>query len=157
MIINQECTSIKKFDVKCISGSKFGGGCKRKIDFLDDAKSILMEANKIRHIRPTIINPFSSRSHAVFTIHATVTTSNASFNSAFNIVDLAGAEGVRMTGHQGLAMAEGVHINQGLLCVSKVLQALSSGSKVIPYRDSVLSTVLQGLILIGRNSVFRIF
>lgn len=133
----------------CFQGSKFGGGAKKRIQVLDEAKAFLIEANKNRHIRPTIINPFSSRSHAVFTIHVDITTANANYVSAFNIVDLAGSEGVRETGHQGIARAEGVHINQGLLCVSKVLQALSSGNKVIPYRDSVLSTVLQGEFIIN--------
>lgn len=90
------------------------------------------------------MNPFSSRSHAIFTIHVTLSKVDVGRTcSAFNLVDLAGSEGVKRTGHQGAAMTEGVHINQGLLCVSKVLQALSTGNKVIPYRDSVLSTVLQ--------------
>lgn len=97
-----------------------------------------------RHVRPTKMNTNSSRSHAIFTIHLSVRRANSNTASAMHLVDLAGSEGVRRTGHQGVALAEGVHINQGLLSIGKVLQALSSGKKVIPYRDSVLSTVLQG-------------
>lgn len=62
-------------------------------------------------------------------------------------MDLAGSEGVRRTGHQGVAFTEGVHINQGLLSIGKVLQALAYKRKVVPYRDSVLSSVLQGNFL----------
>lgn len=89
------------------------------------------------------MNPNSSRSHAIFTISVEVQRESSLTRSAMHLVDLAGSEGVRRTSHKGLALAEGVHINQGLLSVAKVTQALSSGAKVIPYRDSVLSTVLQ--------------
>lgn len=101
---------------------------------------ILFLGNKNRHVRPTKMNSFSSRSHAIFKIHLTTDR----MKSVINLVDLAGSEGVRRTGHQGLALTEGVNINQGLLSVRKVLQALAQGNKLIPYRDSVLSFALKG-------------
>ncbi|XP_053682760.1 uncharacterized protein LOC128733150 [Sabethes cyaneus] len=124
-------------------GCKFNGGTKREVTRASEAQDILMEGNKNRHVRPTKMNTLSSRSHAIFSIHASVVHDDARIVSALHLVDLAGSEGVRRTGHQGVALAEGVHINQGLLSIGKVLQALSIGSKVIPYRDSILSTVLQ--------------
>uniref|UniRef100_A0A8D8BV12 Kinesin-like protein Nod n=1 Tax=Culex pipiens TaxID=7175 RepID=A0A8D8BV12_CULPI len=124
-------------------GCKFNGGTKRQVTRADQAQDILLEGNKNRHVRPTKMNTLSSRSHAIFSIHASVVHDDARIVSALHLVDLAGSEGVRRTGHQGAALAEGVHINQGLLSIGKVLQALSIGSKVIPYRDSILSTVLQ--------------
>lgn len=108
-----------------------------------EAIELLRLATSGRHTRPTALNANSSRSHAVFTIHVTVKTENQETRSAIHLVDLAGSEGVKRTGHQGAALAEGNHINQGLLAVGKVLQAMSSGLKVIPYRDSVLTQVLQ--------------
>lgn len=57
--------------------------------------------------------------------------------------DLAGSEGLRNTQHKGLAQQEGVNINQGLLSLGKVVQALSTAQKLVPYRDSVLTMVLQ--------------
>ncbi|EAT44384.1 AAEL004241-PA [Aedes aegypti] len=124
-------------------GLKFNGGTKKLVTRADQAQDILLEGNKNRHVRPTKMNTLSSRSHAIFSIHASVVHDDARIVSALHLVDLAGSEGVRRTGHQGAALAEGVHINQGLLSIGKVLQALSIGSKVIPYRDSILSTVLQ--------------
>ncbi|XP_055522632.1 kinesin-like protein Nod [Wyeomyia smithii] len=124
-------------------GCKFNGGTKRQVSRAGQAQDILMEGNKNRHVRPTKMNTLSSRSHAIFSIHASVVHDDARIVSALHLVDLAGSEGVRRTGHQGVALAEGVHINQGLLSIGKVLQALSIGSKVVPYRDSILSTVLQ--------------
>lgn len=92
------------------------------------------------------MNSFSSRSHAIFTIHVLVRNENSHTISSMHLVDLAGSEGVKRTGHEGAAYTEGIHINQGLLSVRRVLEALSLGNKVIPYRDSILSTVLQGKI-----------
>ncbi|KNC24230.1 Kinesin-like protein Nod [Lucilia cuprina] len=129
-------------------GYKYTGGTRKPLNNIDDCYTILMQGNKNRHVRPTKMNSQSSRSHAIFTIHVRSRTQKDSggesiTTSCMNIVDLAGSEGVRRTGHQGVAMSEGVHINQGLLSIGKVLQAMTTGSKVIPYRDSVLSSVLQ--------------
>lgn len=126
-------------------GHKFIGGDKRRVFTIDEARQVLDNGNRNRHVRPTKMNAQSSRSHAIFTIHATVRDGgNRRTEAAMHLVDLAGSEGVRRTGHHGVALIEGVHINQGLLSIGKVLQALSVGNKVIPYRDSVLSSVLQG-------------
>lgn len=117
---------------------------KRRMRNEADAQQILAEAYQRRHVRPTKINLTSSRSHAVFTIYATIKNSDfCSIHSELNLVDLAGAEGVRRTGHHGQALTEGVNINQGLLSVGRILQAIAKGEKVIPYRESVLTRVLQ--------------
>lgn len=129
-------------------GHKFIGGNKQRVHTLQEAQLVLVNGNQNRHVRPTKMNAQSSRSHAIFTVHATVRRADdRRTESAMHLVDLAGSEGVRRTGHQGAALTEGVHINQGLLSIGKVLQALSVGNKVIPYRDSVLSSVLQGIIV----------
>lgn len=90
------------------------------------------------------MNPSSSRSHAIFSIHIESVHDTVRTESALHLVDLAGSEGVRRTSHRGDALAEGVHINQGLLCIANVIGALSQNAKVTPYRDSVLTSVLQG-------------
>lgn len=136
------------------SGYKYTGGKRILLKNLEECYSILSQGNKNRHVRPTKMNSQSSRSHAIFTIHvcSRIKDTNADESvtvACMNIVDLAGSEGVRRTGHQGMAMSEGVHINQGLLSIGKVLQAMTTGSKVIPYRDSVLTSVLQGKFLIS--------
>ncbi|XP_075155137.1 no distributive disjunction [Haematobia irritans] len=129
-------------------GYRYTGGSRKPLTNIEDCYAILMQGNKNRHVRPTKMNLQSSRSHAIFTIHMKRVSKNtkgeeSTICSCMNIVDLAGSEGVRRTGHQGMAMSEGVNINQGLLSIGKVLQAMTMGSKVIPYRDSVLSSVLQ--------------
>lgn len=122
---------------------KYAGPLRRIVRTVDEAQRALADGNRQRHIRPTKMNAQSSRSHAICTVHAAVQAANLHTVAAMHLVDLAGSEGVRRTGAQGAALAEGVNINQGLLSIGKVLQALSTGQRVIPYRDSVLSSVLQ--------------
>lgn len=123
-----------------ISGAiKYTNCTKRKVSNLYEAQRVLQEGNKNRHVRPTKMNINSSRSHAIFTVNIETET----VRSALNLVDLAGSEGVRRTGNQGAALTEGVNINKGLLSIGKVMQALSTGEKIIPYRDSILSFTLK--------------
>lgn len=128
-------------------GYKYTGGTRKVLKSLEDCYSVLLQGNKNRHVRPTKMNSQSSRSHAIFTIHIHTCSGNGVLSTRLNLVDLAGSEGVRRTGHQGMAMSEGVNINQGLLSIGKVLQAKALGHKVVPYRDSVLTSVLQGNFL----------
>ncbi|KAJ6638156.1 Kinesin-like protein Nod, partial [Pseudolycoriella hygida] len=120
-------------------GSKFTGGVKRPLTKLIDAELILIEGNKNRRTRPTAMNTNSSRSHGIVVIYRK--TKNSS--SSFYLVDLAGSEGVRRTGHKGEALAEGSNINRGLLGIGNIFKALSDGSCWVPYRDTVLGSVLQ--------------
>lgn len=92
------------------------------------------------------MNSNSSRSHAIVSVHVEIVQQSITKKSTMHLVDLAGSEGVRRTSHKGEALAEGNHINHGLLCVSKVIKALCDENKIgiVPYRDSVLTTVLQG-------------
>lgn len=124
-------------------GAKFNGSTKLPIKDSEEACKILKLGNQNRHVRPTVLNTTSSRSHAMFSIFLKVRSESVETSAVMHFCDLAGSEGLRSTHHTGIAQKESVNINQGLLAVSKVVQALSSGTKIIPYRDSVLTTVLQ--------------
>lgn len=124
-------------------GSKYTGATKIDIKDIFDADENLNKGNKNRHVRSTVINATSSRSHAMFSIYLKIRNTNSETSSVLHLVDLAGSEGVRNTMHEGLAQQEGININQGLLAIGKVVKALNSGKKVVPYRDSVLTMVLQ--------------
>lgn len=129
-----------------ISGqsTKYAGPSMRQVLTLIEAQQVLAEGTKNRHVSPTELNPKSSRSHAVFTIKIEKRSGEMKKETSLHLVDLAGSEGIRHTNHQGIARNEGVLINQGLLSMSNVIRALSKQAKVIPYRESVLTTVLQG-------------
>lgn len=127
-------------------GHKTSTAIKKRIYDVDDAVQILSSCRKNRRVRPTKMNPNSSRSHAILTVYVAVKHGDAGERkAALHLVDLAGSEGVRRTSHSGIALKEGNHINQGLLCVAKVIKALSTKAKVIPYRDTILTSALQGL------------
>ncbi len=63
--------------------------------------------------------------------------------SRLSIVDLAGSERVKQTGAEGARLAEGIHINQSLLTLGKVVNAVVEGQPHVPYRESKLTRVLQ--------------
>lgn len=119
---------------------------KKDISSIQCGLFLLKEAHKERRIRSTNLNSESSRGHTILTIHITKDIgNNLREKSCLNLVDLAGTEGVRKTNHQGMALTEGNYINSSLLAVSRVINALSSGQKIVPYRDSILTKYLQGL------------
>lgn len=119
-------------------------------------KSFLL-GNKNRHVRPTKMNANSSRSHAIFSVHIEAVRETVKTESSLHLVDLAGSEGVRRTSHKGDALAEGVNINQGLLSIGRVIGALSQNAKTyVTYRDSVLTSVLQGKLKFWNTLVINI-
>lgn len=59
-------------------------------------------------------------------------------------MDLAGSESVKKTGNRGSQLYEGININKGLLCIGQVMNALSRNDDFVPYRQSMITTILQG-------------
>lgn len=70
----------------------------------------------------------------------------------FNLVDLAGSESVGKTANQGSQFQEGVSINHSLHCIGKVINALQIPNSFVPYRESLITTVLKDSLSI-RNYI----
>ncbi len=151
-----------------------------------EALQVLNIGTLNRTTAQTLMNKKSSRSHAVFTIHLKQTVrevrSGASGGGAgsgsggsssghvesddfmdvttvsrFTFVDLAGSERLKKTGAEGERAKEGIKINEGLLALGNVINALGDeerlmrGEKVhVPYRQSKLTRLLQDAL--GGNS-----
>ena len=125
-----------------------------------DATKILALGYRNRHVSSTAMNRDSSRSHAVFLLTVTVTTTNQDkglkmTNSAtFSLVDLAGSERQKATQSEGMRLKEASKINQSLSTLGSVIHALSVGgpnhSKFVRYRDSALTFLLRDSL--GGNS-----
>uniref|UniRef100_A0A8R1E4Y5 Kinesin-like protein n=1 Tax=Caenorhabditis japonica TaxID=281687 RepID=A0A8R1E4Y5_CAEJA len=101
----------------------------------------------------TAMNAMSSRSHAVFTLFVEKTATpdcDSAFSAKLQLVDLAGSERLKKTEAEGNRMKEGININAGLLILSQVIAALATKQKHIPYRNSVITRVLQDSL--GGNS-----
>lgn len=113
-----------------------------------------------RTVASTNMNATSSRAHTVVTITfdqiEKKNNSETKKSSVLNLVDLAGSERADSTGATGDRLKEGANINKSLSALGNVISALadqSSGKKknvVIPYRDSVLTKLLQNAL--GGNS-----
>eukprot|EP00163_Fabomonas_tropica_P017402 TRINITY_DN3091_c0_g4_i3.p1 TRINITY_DN3091_c0_g4~~TRINITY_DN3091_c0_g4_i3.p1 ORF type:complete len:1121 (-),score=354.56 TRINITY_DN3091_c0_g4_i3:115-3477(-) len=119
-----------------------------------DMENLIDRGQKTRSVASTQMNATSSRSHSVFTIVFTQTKVNAETMSAsditskINLVDLAGSERQASTGATGDRLKEGCAINKSLSALGNVISALaesamSTKKKFIPYRDSVLTRLLQ--------------
>jgi dienelactone hydrolase len=94
------------------------------------------------------MNEASSRSHAILML--TIARSNHEaerIGAELFIVDLAGSERLKRSGATGMQLSEAVAINQSLLALANVTQALVENNgrprSHIPYRDSALTRLLQ--------------
>ena len=119
-----------------------------------EALEVLHAGTLNRTTAATLMNHTSSRSHAVFTVHLTQVTrggaGDATSRSRFTFVDLAGSERMKKTGAEGARAREGIRINEGLLALGNVINALADeerlarGERVhVPYRQSKLTRLLQ--------------
>ena len=101
--------------------------------------------NNNREIAATLMNEASSRSHTIFIIQITQTSSidYSSKSSKLYLVDLAGSEKVSKTQAEGKRLDEAKTINKSLTTLGIVINALTEKrSKHVPYRDSKLTKIL---------------
>ena len=131
-----------------------------------EAMNILNTGTMNRTTASTLMNLTSSRSHAVFTVHLQQTTRSydgccdelLTTTSRFTFVDLAGSERMKKTGAEGERAKEGIKINEGLLALGNVINALADEDRLakgekchhVPYRQSKLTRLLQDAL--GGNS-----
>ncbi|XP_067902585.1 kinesin-like protein KIF18A isoform X2 [Heterodontus francisci] len=107
--------------------------------------------NKNRTQHPTDVNSNSSRSHAVFQIYLRQQDRTANINQNIKIakmclVDLAGSERIRAMNMKEARFREGANINQSLLALGNVINALADSKRKkqhIPYRNSKLTRLLK--------------
>lgn len=128
---------------------------------------LLQRGLKKRKVAATRMNDVSSRSHSIFSITLYKRVSNSetlkpsssgpsNINSSelfrvskMNLVDLAGSENVSRSGAINQRAKEAGSINQSLLTLGRVINALSDSKKSktsnshIPFRESKLTRLLQ--------------
>ncbi|KAI0647148.1 kinesin-domain-containing protein [Trametes meyenii] len=113
-----------------------------------DALSLLTKGSHRRQIAATKFNDHSSRSHSVFsvTVHTTAASSTGDGLlrvGKLNLVDLAGSENIGRSGAENKRAREAGMINQSLLTLGRVINALVDSSPHVPYRESKLTRLLQ--------------
>ncbi|PAA54177.1 hypothetical protein BOX15_Mlig025022g3 [Macrostomum lignano] len=120
----------------------------------------IAEGSHNRTVAATNMNATSSRAHTIVAISFTQKTLDGSGqsmtrSSVMNLVDLAGSERADSTGATGDRLKEGSAINQSLSTLGNCIKALADQSTgnskvVVPFRDSVLTKLLQNAL--GGNS-----
>ncbi|KAJ7504068.1 kinesin motor domain-containing protein [Mycena galericulata] len=112
-----------------------------------DALALLTKGSERRQIAATKYNDHSSRSHSVFSI--TVRLGEAGHVGddlkigKLNLVDLAGSENIGRSGAENKRAREAGIINQSLLTLGRVINALVDKAQHVPYRESKLTRLLQ--------------
>ncbi|KAG2020259.1 kinesin [Coprinopsis cinerea AmutBmut pab1-1] len=112
-----------------------------------DALALLVKGSERRQSAATNFNEHSSRSHSVFSI--TVHTKDTSFGEdllktgKLHLVDLAGSENIGRSGAENKRAREAGMINQSLLTLGRVINALVDKAHHVPYRESKLTRLLQ--------------
>ena len=102
------------------------------------ALSLLVKGSERRQIASTNFNEHSSRSHSVFSI--TVHLKDTSFGEdllkigKLHLVDLAGSENIGRSGAENKRAREAGMINQSLLTLGRVINALVDKVQHVPYR-----------------------
>ena len=115
-----------------------------------ECMKLLDKGSKNKEVASTDMNERSSRSHCIFTL--IVESSKAEDDGRehitkgkLNLVDLAGSERQKKTKATGKQFKEACKINQSLVTLGNVIQALveKGGSGHVPYRDSNLTILLE--------------
>ncbi|KAF9005676.1 P-loop containing nucleoside triphosphate hydrolase protein [Cyathus striatus] len=113
-----------------------------------DALALLTKGSLRRQIAATKFNDHSSRSHSVFSITVHIKESSAAGEDLLkigklNLVDLAGSENIGRSGAENKRAREAGMINQSLLTLGRVINALVDKAQHVPYRESKLTRLLQ--------------
>lgn len=104
-----------------------------------DALALLTKGSERRQIAATRFNDHSSRSHSVFSITVHIKDSNSMGDELLrvgklNLVDLAGSENIGRSGAENKRAREAGMINQSLLTLGRVINALVDRAQHVPYR-----------------------
>jgi len=115
----------------------------------DQAEQFRLMGDANRSVRPTGMNPSSSRGHTIFMCRFNkFTAANGDwveeFRSKISLVDLAGSERAGDTGLTGIGLKEGIAINQSLTYLGQVLVSLCKGERV-NYRDKLTQLLAESL------------
>ena len=135
------------------SGKTTVSGCKTvPVTTPDAVYALIKTARAARAVAATRYNDYSSRSHSVFQLylHGHNEKRRETVESVLNLVDLAGSERLSATSGEGVTSAarqkETLNINLSLMNLRKVITALASKQSHVPYRESVLTQLLQNAL-----------
>ena len=116
---------------------------------LETAEDIARFALLVEGTRTSVghaLNDRSSRSHCLINVHVSLQANPGAkkrVQRKLLIVDLAGSERIAKSGVTGVARHQATSINGSLTVLGKVIRALSTSQRHVPYRDSTLTMLLR--------------
>ncbi len=130
---------LKVFDDSNKKGVFIQGLEEASVKDFKDALNLLSKGSQRRQIAATKFNDHSSRSHSVFsiTVHSKEVSSlgdDLLKVGKLNLVDLAGSENIGRSGAENKRAREAGMINQSLLTLGRVINALVDNASHVPYR-----------------------
>lgn len=139
---------LKIFEDSSKKGVTIQGLDEHLVNSAADGIKLLQSGSNRRSSAATKCNDQSSRSHSVFSITVHIKETNSQGEDLLkvgklNLVDLAGSENILRSGAQDKRAREAGMINQSLLTLGRVINALVERSPHIPYRESKLTRMLQ--------------
>jgi kinesin family protein 11 len=132
-------SALKIYDDAAKKGVYIQGLEEVGVNDFSDALALLEKGTQRRQTASTKFNDHSSRSHTIFTITVhTKEISNLGDDllkvGKLNLVDLAGSENIGRSGAENKRAREAGMINQSLLTLGRVINALVDRSSHVPYR-----------------------
>lgn len=102
-----------------------------------------------RFTATTKMNDVSSRSHSITLVNVSGNgfvsgMEHVKSNASLYLIDLAGSERITKSEASGERLKEAQYINKSLSALGDVMSALQYGEKHIPFRNSKLTSILQG-------------
>lgn len=127
---------------------------------IEQLEAVMAAAARARSVAKTNMNSQSSRSHSVFMLHLCGSNeeSGTIVQGALNLCDLAGSERLDCSGAGSNAqrIKETQAINKSLSSLGDVFNALSNGSKHVPFRNSKLTYLLQDCLSCGGKALMLV-
>jgi kinesin family protein C2/C3 len=116
---------------------------KKIVNNLEQLIENIRNACEVRSTSSNSVNLNSSRSHLVITFYLKGQLLTTTSKSQMQVVDLAGSERLGKTSSKGETLTEAKHINLSLHVLGSVISAKNQKNLHIPYRNSILTQVLQ--------------
>lgn len=150
-LLNEQNAPLRMYDDPRGRGVRLQGLEEVPLTSAAHGLALLRQGSERRHVASTLCNHASSRSHCVFTLTVQVRDAKGSSGAGeqymrigkLNLVDLAGSESIGRSGAENGRAREAGVINQSLLALGRVINALVDGSSHVPYRESRLTRLLQ--------------
>ncbi|KPA78644.1 putative kinesin [Leptomonas pyrrhocoris] len=100
-------------------------------------------ASRMRVTQAHALNPRSSRSFTLLTLHITRFLDGAPLTTTrVTLADLAGTERIKKSGAAGERQSQAIFINVSLMALRELVESGSTETEVLHYRDALLTTYL---------------